>query len=179
LAISSSRLPKRVEIAPVYAACVFPIFSWSIVWFFQKMPGWLPYLSLTKVLSILAYGQAFALFESALLLLLLILPATVLPARFFRDRFTAQASTIAFTLTFWAIVFQIINTTTEVWAPGRLSLWAVLLLASLVILCALVRRSGRLAQITTAVAERLTVFLYIYVPLGLLGLAVVVARNIL
>jgi hypothetical protein len=143
------------------------------------MPGWLPYLSITKVLSILAYVQAFSLFESGLLLLVLILLGAILPARFFRDKFTAQGSVLAFTLILWAIVFQIINTTTETWTPGQLLLWAVLLLASLVILCVLVRRSERLAQITTAVTERLTVFLYIYVPLGLLGLAVVVARNIL
>lgn len=179
LATYSKRLPNRDEVAPVFAAFIFPIFSWSIVWFFQKMPGWLPYLSIAKVLSIFAYVQAFALFESVLFLSLLVLLAAVLPTRFFRDIFSAQGSMIAFALTFWVIIFQIVNTTTETWPPGRLLLWAICLSASLMLLHLLVRRSKPVARITTAIAERLTVFLYIYVPLGLLGIAIVVVRNVL
>ena len=179
MATYSRRLPKGDEMAPVFAACVVPIFSWSIVWFFQKMPGWLPYLSIAKVLSILAYVQAFAFFESGLLLFLLVLVAAILPARFFRGMFTAQGSMIAFALSFWAIVFQLVNTTTETWALGQLLLWATLLPTSLMILYLLVRRSKPIAQTTAVVAERLTVFLYIYIPLGVLSIVVVVVRNLL
>jgi hypothetical protein len=45
--------------------------------------------------------------------------------------------------------------------------------------CVLVYRSRRIERAIRALAERLTVLLYVYVPLGLLSLIVVIARNVL
>jgi hypothetical protein len=179
LATFRERFPSKSEIVPVFASCVFPVFSWSIVWYLQKMPGWLPYLSIWKVLSILAYTQAFALFESVMLVFLLIALAAILPARWFKDRFIAQGSVIAFTTALWAILFQIISRATSGWTPTKLFLWLSLFLLSLVLSCVFIHRSKNAAQSVNALAERLSVFFYIYVPLGLVGLVIVIARNIL
>jgi hypothetical protein len=42
----------------------------------------------------------------------------------------------------------------------------------------LFRKIPRLSRLTLAVAERMTVFVYLYIPLGLIGVLVVVARNL-
>ncbi|MGD9316669.1 MAG: hypothetical protein PVG56_07540 [Anaerolineae bacterium] len=163
----------------VLACCMLLIFSWSILWFFQKMPGWLPFLPLWEVLSIFAYTQMFALLESLFVLLLLVLLAVILPPRFFRDSFVAQGSILLFIAAFWIILFQSIWFNVVEWAAGKLFLWFTLALLTVLISCFLVHRSKRLQRVLNAVADRISVFLYLYVPLGTLGLVVVIARNVL
>jgi hypothetical protein len=142
------------------------------------MPGWIPYLNIWKILSIFAYTQAFALLESAFILLLLTILAVILPARLFRDKFAVQGTTIVFMTTFWTILFQSIFFNVRQWALAQFFVWFGLSLVSIVIACVLVHRSRRIEKAVSALAERLTVFLYIYIPLGLLGLIVVIIRNI-
>lgn len=179
MAIIRERLPGKVDLAPVLASCVFLVFSWSMLWFFQQMPGWMAYLDSWDILGILAYIQAFALLESVLILLLVILVAIILPAKWFRNRFAAQGSMMVFMLTFWTVLFQAIAFALPLWSSGQLLLGLVLPLVSIVVAGALVHRSEKAEKTIRALADRLTVFLYIYVPLGCLGLIVVVARNTL
>jgi hypothetical protein len=40
------------------------------------------------------------------------------------------------------------------------------------------KRFNMLSRLALAAAERMTIFAYLYVPLGLIGLLVVVARNL-
>jgi hypothetical protein len=179
LAIIGERLPGKADLAPVLASCVFLVFSWSMLWFFQQMPGWMAYLDSWDILGILAYIQAFALLESVIVLLLVIVVAIVLPANWFRDRFAAQGSMMVFVITFWTVLFQGIAFALPLWSSGQLLFGLMLPLVSIVVACALVHRSEKAEKAIRALADRLTVFLYIYVPLGFLGLIVVVARNIL
>jgi len=81
--------------------------------------------------------------------------------------------------TFWVVVFQGVRGEVGAWTLGEFLFWFALSLVSLVVSCLLVRRSKRLERAVRALAERLTVFLYLYVPLGVVGLVVVVARNVL
>lgn len=179
MATFRSRLPQTHDIMLVLACCMLLVFSWSILWFFQKMPGWLPFLPLWEVLSIFAYTQMFALLESLFVLLLLVVLAVVLPPRFFRDSFVAQGSMLLFMTAFWIILFQSIWFNVVEWAAGKLFLWFTLALFTLLISSFLVHRSKRLRKVLFALADRISVLLYLYVPLGVLGLAVVVARNLL
>ena len=173
------RLPGKADLAPVLASCVFLVFSWSMLWFLQQMPGWMAFLDSWDILGILAYVQAFALLESVLVLLPVIVVAIILPANWFRDRFAAQGSMMVFTITFWTVLFQGIAFALPLWSSGQLLLGLMLPLASIVVACALVHRSEKAEKAIRALADRLTVFLYIYIPLGFLGLIVVAARNIL
>ena len=139
----------------------------------------MPFLSLWDILGIFAYTQAFALLESSAVLFGLLLVGAVLPARFFRDRFLTQASTVVFAITFWIIVFQSIISTVRRWTVLMMLFWFGLALVSVVLSCILVRRSKWIERVISAFVERLTVFLYIYVFLGLVGLLVVIVRNLL
>lgn len=180
MATFSERFPSKGEIVPVFASCVFSVFSWSIVWFLNVMPGWLLYLSIGDILGILAYTQAFALLESSLILFVLIILAAVLPTQLLRLRFVAQGSMVVFVTTFWLVLFQLIFEPVMLnWSSSQLFLWLGLALTSIVLACILIHRSSRTRKAITALAERLTVFLYVYIPLGILGLLIVIIRNIL
>jgi hypothetical protein len=179
LATFEQRLPNRTALAPVFASCVFLTFSWTIVWFLWYGLGWLQFLNSWDVLGAFAYTQAFALLESTLILLLAVIVAIVLPADWFRDRFAAQGSMAVFVLTFWTLLYQFIAIGFQPWGLGQLLLALALPLISITIACTLVYRSERVETAICAVAERLKVFLYIYVPLGCLSLVIVIARNVL
>jgi hypothetical protein len=163
----------------VFAACVFLIFSWSILWFFQRVPGWLPYLNVWDIAGILAYTQAFALLESLATLLVILLVAILLPARWCASAFTAYGGTLVLALGFWAALLQLIfDVVIADWTGLEFIGWFGLALVSIVVACVLVRRSRRIARAIEGLLERLTIFLYIYVPLGLIGALVVLFRNV-
>jgi hypothetical protein len=180
LATFRSRLPPSRDLVPVFATVLFPVSSWSMIWFFQKMPGWQPFLGTWAILSILAYALAFALLESLIVLGLLVILAAILPARAVRTRFVALASTLVLAITFWTVVFQLIfQPVILYWSGAEFALWFGLALVSILLAVLLVHRSKRAQRLVSGLADRLTVFVYLYVPLGLLGLLVVVARNML
>jgi hypothetical protein len=169
----------RRDIILVFASCAFPIYSWSFLWFFQKMPSWLQFLNLWDNVSIVAYIQAFALLESLLVLLLLIVLGFLLPAPFFRDKFAAQGSVTVFVASCWAVVFQSLRGEVRAWSLGESLFWFALSLLTIGVSCVMIYRLECLERAVGAFAERLTVLLYLYVPLSLVGLIVVAARNIL
>jgi hypothetical protein len=169
----------RRDIILVLASCAFPIYGWSFLWFFQKMPSWLQFLGFWDNVSVFSYIQAFALLESVLVLLLLIVLGLLLPAPFYRDKFAAQGSVTVFVASCWAVVFQNLRGEVRGWSLGEGLFWFALSLLTIGVSCVMIYRLERLERVVGAFAERLTVLLYLYVPLGLVGLIIVVARNIL
>jgi hypothetical protein len=167
-------------VACVFATVVFLVCGWAMIWFFQKMPGWQPYLNAWDIMSILAYALAFALLESLIALGLLVALAAVLPVQALRAQFAACGSTIVVATTFWTVMFQLIfEAVIRDWRGVEFVLWPGLAFVSIITSALLVHRSRRAQRMVVALADRFTVFLYLYVPLGVAGALVVVARNLL
>ncbi len=138
--------------------------------FFKELPSRLLSLPAWDLLGIFAYSQIFAFLESAGVLLIPLLGAAILPARFLRARFVAQGSGLALLTLGWLIV-------------GRLGLfgnfwWIFLYLISMGLSWVLLYRYERFEQFIISFAERLTVLLYVYIPITLLSVIIVILRNI-
>ena len=161
----------------MFAACVFPVCTWAIFAFFEKLPSWLLFLSFRDLVGLFAYTEFFALLESTMVLLAMILLGVILPGRFFRDRFAAQGSTIVLLSAAWGVKLQREAHTIRSWPLKTFVLWSVLYLMSIGVAYLLIHRYERLEQYAIAFAERLTILLYIYVPLSLIGLLVVILLN--
>jgi hypothetical protein len=172
------RLPSRDQVISQFASCVFLVYTWTIFSFLYKLPGWLMFLNLSEVLGVFSYALASALVESLLILLFLVALAVLLPKPWFGDRFVAQGTVLAVVLSFWSVVFQFIYASTPRWDTSKMLLWFLLLLLSTPIAGFLVHRLERFGGLVNAFADRLTLFLYVYVPMGLLGLAIVAVRNL-
>ncbi len=166
----------------MFAACVAPVYTWSILAFLEQVPGWLFYLNIWDVISIFAYTQAFAFLESAIVLLILILLGVILPARFLRDRFIAQGSIIVFLTVAWAVAIHYTGffpfSKYAPWYSKRFIFGVVLYLVSIGISYVLISHHQRLEQAINSFIERLTVLLYIYVPITGLSAIVIALRNI-
>ena len=178
-----ARFPSRQEVLPVFAIFAFFGFSWAFYRMFWYVPSWLEYLNTWKVLTIAAYVLAFALVESLLMLVPVILISLVFPARFFKDKFVVQGSSLAALISLGAVLIQ-----RKINLVYRLELWQILayplaclgaIVLVILALSALYERVPTLKHFVQSAAERMTVFAYVYVPLSLVGLVVVILRNII
>ncbi len=173
------RFPPRNDTIPVFAASIFIVYSWAILWFLQKMPGWLPFLSLWAILSILAYTLAFALLESCAVLLVLVLFGVLTPYKLIRARFISQGSVILFAAASWTAFIQLLRGALRMWSLSESILWFGIAILSIVCASVLVYRMPRFQQALRSLCTRLSIFLYIYVPIGIISCMVVLVRNIL
>jgi hypothetical protein len=178
-----ARFPSRQEVLPVFAIFAFFGFSWAFYRMFWYVPSWLEYLNVWKVLTIASYVLAFALVESLLMLVPVILISLVFPARIFKDKFVVQGSSLAVLISIGAVTLQ-----RRINLVYRLELWQIIayslaclgaLVLVILALSALCERVPAFKRIVQTAAERMTVFAYVYVPLSLVGLGVVIIRNII
>lgn len=176
--IYKERLPSLQQAVLVWAVCAFPVFSWAIYQFLEQMPGWLTYLAIWDVLSIFAYVQAFALVESLLIVLALVVLAAMLPGRLLRNHFVSLSTAILILTTLWVLAAQYNDGVLRVLPMRTLVLLLGAYVVSIIVAFVLVHRYPSLRKGAIALAERFSVLLYLYVPVGLIGLIVVILRNI-
>jgi hypothetical protein len=181
-----SRLPEKRATLEVLSVVLFAVFGWSIRGFLYKIPSFTLYFGFGANLAILCYMLAFALLESLLVTGLLAGLATLLPSRFLKEGFAWKGFVIVLVAAIAMIVFEgwyRIDFFKDIMAGDRSSIapFIVGLLVSIVALVGLlllVRSQPRLQRVVMYIAEQLSIFTYIYVPLGLIGLVVVVIRNL-
>jgi hypothetical protein len=178
MAILRRRLPSRQQLLPVLAACAVPVYSWSIVAFFHKLPSWLLQLSLWDLVGAFAYTQVFALFEAALVLASVVGLCLIVPRRLLRDKFVAQGGTLVLLSSGWAVAVQLRANQLRSWGLRKFAVLALLYLLSIGVSYALIRRFGRLETAIGSLVDRLTVLLFLYGPLTAASLIVVFLRNV-
>ncbi len=182
LATIKTRLPEASQILPAFSVIVFVVYTWSLYRMFFQLPSWLGYLSLTNVLSLTAYVLMFALFESLFLLGILLVSGALLPKSWLRKDFTVQGSTLTGVAAFGAYLVQRKVGLLYKLSPEQLLLNILLSLLGLILTLAIsafiYSKLPRLQGWVRSLAERMTVFAYIYIPLSILSLVVVILRNL-
>jgi len=171
------RLPAFHEISSFYAIIVFLVYSWTSVAFFWKVPSWQFYLSPGEIVIVLAYVLAAKLLESLLILLAFLFASFVLPSGWLSDKFVLRSSIVIFAFTFWVTVFDL-NSLAQV-LTNRDVLFFVIgfpFTAGLGILLA--DRMPLVRRFMAFVSDQLIVFLYIWLPLSLIGILIVFLRII-
>lgn len=168
-----ARLPTSDQALPVLSVILFFSFTWTLYVMFWTIPSWLGDMPVSQMLVLAAYVLSFALLESVLIMAGLLLLAFVLPARFFKDKFTSVGSILVLLLGLGAYYAQ--PRLDELRAVRNLFLFEipilflVIILALVVVLSLVLGRLSKMEKLVTAFAEKMTVFSYIYLPLGLLS----------
>lgn len=173
-----NRLASNQDLALVFSICAFPIYVWSIFNVLKEVPAWLLRLSAWDLIGIIAYTQLFALLESVLVFVALIILGGVLPARLFRDKFVPQSSMAVLLTSSWVMLA---HSYSGIFNPDRvkqLALWFALYLISLGLAYAAVQRYQKLQALLRAFGNRLMVLSSVYIAIGVLSAAVVVLRNV-
>jgi hypothetical protein len=160
-----SRIPRWEKIASVYAVIVLMIYGWTILWFFWKLPSWLYFLTVWEILSALSFSLATNFLESLLVLSALLLACIILPRKWFYDVFVARGCALAISglgyMMLLANQFQL-----KMDYPGVWLAWTPAVLAIIVLISVIVSSVPFMRKELEAMAERLTVFLFISLPLS-------------
>jgi hypothetical protein len=175
------RFPEWQALQGVSAVIVTLVYSWTLITSFYKVPSWLFYLTIGQILSIYAYSFVFDLLESLLVLVfLLLLQYTIFAPFKSRAEFQTRSIVIACTVLFSSMARLLLYKSfeaSEAFVKGELSWWALTCLLAM-LLAIFIPKSGKLRSMFENIAERMTILLYVYVPLSILSIVVIIARNI-
>jgi hypothetical protein len=186
LEIVRRRLPKKVEIREVFNVVIFAVFGWSIRGFLFEIPAFLLYLGLGDITAVLFYMLAFAFVESLIITGGLVVVSLVLPSNWFRDGFAYKGFLIILVTTVGLILFQgyykvgfFQNLIRNDYSSFQPVLAGILIgVLALIGLFWLFQIKPRLQHFLSKLIEQFTIFGYIYIPLGVVGLLVVLVRNL-
>jgi hypothetical protein len=173
-----ARLPDRRAIIGVYATAAFLVYSWTLLASFWKVPSWLYFLKISEILSVYAYSLVINFGESMLLIFLALIAGFILPHRWWNAQFTSRG-VIWISVLMGSIMLRLYtNRAPDYWEDFVYHQWAwwgwTILLA--VVLDYLASRINLLRKGLENLADRLVVFLYIYLPLTAVSIIVVFVR---
>ena len=171
------KLPPFQEISSFFATIVFVVYGWTSVAFFWKVPSWMYFLSASEIVVIFAYLLVSSLLESAVILIVFLVAGLALPADWLRNKFVVRSSIIFFSLALWVALFDMGSPAPIPTDRDMLSFFVGFpLTAGLGILSSI--RLPSVDRFMTFVGDQLIVFLYLWIPLSLMGLLIVLLRNI-
>lgn len=170
-----NKIPPLHEILALYATIVFLIYGWATITFFWKVPSWLYFLSLGEIAAILSYTFASSLLECTIILFIFLFASLVLPSKFLYNKFALRGSLIVYALTFWVVLFTL-NSLIQLPTTGDVITFGIGVLVTSALAILLAERISFVQRLVSTVGNRLTIFLYLWLPLGLLGILVIIFR---
>ena len=173
-----SRFPDKQSIINVFATAAFIVYGWTIYSSFWKMPSWLFYLRLSEIFSVYAYSFLVNLLESILLTLGVVFLGFLLSGNLWKDGFISAGVVTLAVLVGSALIHMRIYEDPNLrvdFIHSQLLWWACTVFIAFAVSFICVRVTW-LRSLLENLADRFVVFLYIYMPLTLLSLGVVLVR---
>lgn len=174
----TSRLPSMGQLTAVYGVIVLMVYGWTIYWYLWKLPSWLYFLTLGELLVTFSYAMIVNFIESLLILLVPVLLSLLLPHHWFRERFVAQGVVLVVLLLIALMNYLNVITGLQDFPPGL----GGKVLAAIIVIAFLIFLVGRIELLSKVVGEignRATIFIYIFLPISVLSIFVVLIRNVL
>ncbi len=178
MGISKTRRLPAGDLLLAFGAIAFPIHVWAIVNILIIFPAWFIRLSMWELAGAISYPLVTALLESGLLWLVLVGLSFVLPKKWLADKFAALSSLIVWLLSAWVMLAQFIFVHILQWDLEFKIGGLVLVVVSIGLAFWLVHHFGRLEGWIKKLAQNLAVLTYLYIFFDLLGLVVIILRNL-
>ena len=178
MGISKSRRLSGGDLSLAFVAIAFPVHVWAIINILDFLPSWLLRLSTWELAGVISYPLVEALLESCVLWLAMVAFAFVLPRKWLADKFVALSSVLVWLLAAWAVLVQFIFGRILQWGPAQLVPGFLLVVISFGLVTWLVQRYGRLEGWIKKLSQGLVILTYFYMIFDLLGLVVVILRNL-
>lgn len=151
---------------------------WTIIIVLRAVPSWVMSRTVGEIIGIISYPLAFALLESVLFLLGLVILAVILPGNLLRDRFVAQGSLASLIAVLGMIVAHIYGSDFGIWAARDFGRYVLLLIGIILVSWVLIYFIKNLNRIIENIAKRLTPLTTVYLVLDIIAVLVIVIRNI-
>ena len=175
------RIPSYRDIFAVYGVIVFLVYTWALYISFYKFPSWVYYLTVWEIVSVYAYAFTASLIDS-FVVMVVVLSLDFFLFFFFRQMEEAQSRMILLSVTI--LTFIVVRLylyggydDTEVFLSTQLIwYWSAIMLGVPLAIVFSKLSSSRL--IVEKIAETLSVFMYVYLPISFVSVAIVLIRNI-
>jgi hypothetical protein len=151
--------------------------AWTIPAFLWKLSAWMLILNMGELVTLFAYSMVANLIESFVILLLLLGLCILLPASLLRNDFVVRGSILAAGLIGALMAFVEFDMQLGIDRGQMLWLGPVSVLMLMVVLLYFAPRAARMRSLITWISDRLTVFLYLLVPLYTVFLAYILFRT--
>ena len=171
------KIPRWEQIIPVYAVIVMMVYVWSLFQYFWRLSSWLNFSTLGQVGGIYVYTAAVNFIESLLILLALLVLSVILPSKWFYEQFVVKGSALTL-LTLGGLMLFNQTLFEDILHPSILLPKLLAFAAVVVLLIFLFGRIGFLKKTMEELANRMTVFLYIWMPITAISVLVLLVRNI-
>jgi len=178
----ASRIPPLQDVLAVFSVIVFIDYSWMLYSSFYKLPAWIYSLSVGQILTVYAYAFIASLIDS----LVVLMAVMVFDFAFFflfRNQEEIRSRTILTSVI--VLIFMIArlylyggNEDMSIFLSTKLWWYGAALFIGLPLVVAL-PKLPRVNEILYKISEMLSVFLYIYLPLSVISLIVVLIRIII
>lgn len=171
----SSRFPKWSEIAQIYAVIVMMVYSWTIILFSYRLPGWLYTLSLGEIFNVFTYSISVDFFESLVVLMGIVFLDVLLPRKLFGNVFVSSGSAFSI-LTLGLMMYIASRFGTKQDYPSQLIRLVPLIMAGIVLVAFAFGHIKVLRHIMEWFTDRVTIFLYISIPVSVVCLFFVLVQ---
>lgn len=173
-----NRIPSKSELITVFVACMIPVHIWAIFNVLREVPAWILRMSMWEMIGVIAYTQVFALFESLILFILILLAAIILPGNLLRNDISIASALIMFVLSIWLVILHYNST----WLFSRnipiLSIWLLTLVGTILLLLFLSKRLKPMQESIIKIMGRFAVLAAFYLVVDALSIVIVLFRNI-
>jgi hypothetical protein len=178
LGIFKIQRASRADLSLAFVAIAFPLHVWAIINILDFLPAWLLRLSAWELTGVISYALVDALLESCVLWAVLVILSFILPRKWLADKFVALSCVLVWVLAAWAALVQFIFVSILQWGPAQLVPGLLLVLFSFGLVYWLVQRYGKFAGWIKQLAQGLVILTYFYMVFDLLGLVIVILRNL-
>jgi len=176
--ILKNRFPALKQTLAIYGVISLIVYCWTIIWFFWKLPSWEYFMTLGEIATVFAYAMATNFLESLTVLLMPLFLCAVLPAKWFKDFFLSRGSSLAVLgLGYMIYISSNIGSNNDKY-PANVVHFIPVIGLLILLLTFLIGRIIFLRKLFEGLADRATIFSYIFLPVGLISLLIVIGRNI-
>jgi hypothetical protein len=182
LDIFKKRGVTQESILLLLSACILPVFLWAFISLFNQIPALLLKLYTSELIGAIGYVLTFASIESLLVFIfvatILLSITLVLPGKYFGEHLAAMGSFLVFLVAAIFMYLQLNYDRAVDILKNQALLYLTMIGAVFFIYCILILKFPRLEAGIMAVLKRLTSLSILYAGFGLLGIVIVIIRNI-
>ncbi len=170
------RFPSGEDLLYTFAAVAFPIHVWLIVIVMQEVPAWILRLTLWDLLGVISYDLLFALVETVIVFVGLVLLAAVLPPKWMSRRMVVVSAVILFVLSLWVAFLHYNSQLIERRQIVALALWGISLVAVLAGLLWTILQRPAIEKKVKSFVQQLANLSFLYLFFDVIAIIIVLIR---
>jgi hypothetical protein len=180
LGIFRARLFSRGEYLRLFLMCLFPVNVWAIVIYLRRIDAIALLMSTANLLVVTAYVLGFALLESLAVFMALFLVSLIIPRRWLEARLVPVGAAVILMASISAALVHLYDAWDITWVKFDqwTAIWVSFSLIVVGLLVFFIVRYDKIKMVFQSGVDRLSVLSLVYLSADVLGLLVVLVRNL-